>query len=51
MSNQVMDLNKAQMEQMVAQANSIYQMYNELTEMKSEFRGLYDEIREEIAQF
>ena len=51
MSNQVMDLNKAQMEQMVAQANSIYQMYNELTEMKSEFRGLYDEIREEFDSF
>lgn len=51
MSNQVMDLNKAQMEQMVAQANSIYQMYNELTEMKSEFRGLYDEIREEFNDF
>lgn len=51
MSNQVMDLNKAQMEQMVAQANSIYQMYNELTEMKSEFRGLYDEIREEFDDF
>ena len=33
---------------MVAQRNSIYQMYNELTEMKSEFRGLYDEIRERI---
>lgn len=51
MSNQVVDLNKAQMEQMVAQANSIYQMYNELTEMKSEFRGLYDEIREEFDDF
>lgn len=51
MSNQVVDLNRAQMEQMVAQANSIYQMYNELTEMKSEFRGLYDEIREEFNDF
>lgn len=51
MSNQVVDLNKAQMEQMVAQANSIYQMYNELTEMKSEFRGLYDEIRKEFDDF
>ncbi|WP_426704427.1 ORF6C domain-containing protein [Staphylococcus shinii] len=51
MSNQVVDLNRAQMEQMVAQANSIYQMYNELTEMKSEFRGLYDEIREEFDDF
>lgn len=51
MSNQVMDINKAQMEQMVAQANSIYQMYNELTEMKSEFKGLYDEIREEFDNF
>ncbi len=51
MSNQVVDLNRAQMEQMVAQANSIYQMYNELTEMKSEFRGLYDEIREEFDNF
>ena len=29
MSNQVMDLNKAQMEQMVAQANSIYQITSE----------------------
>lgn len=51
MSNQVVDLNRAQMEQMVSQANSIYQMYNELTEMKSEFRGLYDEIREEFDDF
>ncbi|MBU7218729.1 ORF6C domain-containing protein [Staphylococcus gallinarum] len=51
MSNNVVDLNRAQMEQMVTQANSIYQMYNELTEMKSEFRGLYDEIREEFDDF
>lgn len=51
MSNNVVDLNRAQMEQMVTQANSIYQMYNELTEMKSEFRGLYNEIREEFDDF
>lgn len=36
MSNQVIDLNKAQMEQMVTQANSIYQMYNEISDMKEE---------------
>ncbi|WP_436880650.1 hypothetical protein [Staphylococcus haemolyticus] len=51
MSNQVMELRRSQMENMVAQANSILQMYDEITEMKSEFRGLYDEIRKEFDDF
>ncbi|WP_154835657.1 ORF6C domain-containing protein [Staphylococcus pasteuri] len=51
MSNQVMELTRNQMENMVAQANSILQMYDEITEMKSEFRGLYDEIRKEFDDF
>lgn len=51
MSNQIMELTRNQMENMVAQANSILQMYDEITEMKSEFRGLYDEIRKEFDDF
>ncbi|MGN4156951.1 hypothetical protein [Staphylococcus auricularis] len=51
MSNQVMELTRNQMENMVAQANSILQMYDEITEMKTEFRGLYDEIRKEFDDF
>lgn len=51
MSNQVMELTRNQMENMVAQANSILQMYDEITEMKNEFRGLYDEIRKEFDDF
>ncbi|PNZ85422.1 hypothetical protein CD147_11640 [Staphylococcus devriesei] len=46
-----MELTRNQMENMVAQANSILQMYDEITEMKSEFRGLYDEIRKEFDDF
>lgn len=51
MSNQLMELNRNQMEQMVTQANSILKMYDELTEMKIEFRELYGEIRKEFDDF
>ncbi|EGQ3200423.1 TPA: ORF6C domain-containing protein [Staphylococcus pseudintermedius] len=65
MSNQVIDLNRAQMEQMVTQANSIYQMYNEMVETKKEIievkdsiaktdtklMELYGEIRKEFDDF
>lgn len=51
MSNQIVELNRTQMENMVAQANSILQMYDELTQMKTEFRELYGEIRKEFDDF
>ncbi|MEY8603579.1 ORF6C domain-containing protein [Staphylococcus nepalensis] len=51
MSNQIMELNRTQMENMVAQANSILQMYDELTQMKTEFRELYGEIKKEFDDF
>lgn len=34
MSNQVMELRRSQMENMVTQANSILQMYDEIVETK-----------------
>ena len=58
MSNQVATLTRNQMENMVAQANSILQMYDEITELKmemadmnSEFRKLYEEIKKEFEDF
>lgn len=51
MSNQLMELNRSQMEQMVTQANSILKMYDELTNMKVEFKELYEEIRKEFDDF
>ena len=35
MSNQVMELRRSQMENMVTQANSILQMYDEIVETKT----------------
>ena len=58
MSNQVATLTRNQMENMVAQANSILQMYDKITELKmemadmnSEFRKLYEEIKKEFEDF
>ena len=65
MSNQVMELTRNQMENMVTQANSILQMYDEIVETKNEIRetkadiahtknellSLYKEIKKEFEDF
>ena len=65
MSNQVMKLTRNQMENMVTQANSILQMYDEIVETKNEIRetkadiahtknellSLYKEIKKEFEDF
>ncbi|MGX0038741.1 hypothetical protein ACUXSK_001689 [Staphylococcus warneri] len=65
MSNQVMELTRNQMENMVAQANSILQMYDDIADAKNEIRetkkdialtkdellALNKEIREEFDNF